>query len=102
MRLTAAGREHVKANRDHYTARYPDVRIPDPDHPIARHRADPAQLARDAQHRADFFAPAEAAVTAREAGKFEEAARIQAQADACGQPAACGHWQRGVQGATCR
>jgi hypothetical protein len=102
VRLTAAGREHVEANRDQYTTRYPDVRVPGPDHAIARHRADPEQMARDAQHRKAFFALAESAVAARRAGDINEAARIQAQADDYRQPSACGHWQRGVDGATCR
>jgi hypothetical protein len=44
VRLTAAGREHVGANRDHYTARYPDVHVPGPDHAIACHRADPGEM----------------------------------------------------------
>jgi hypothetical protein len=102
VRLTAAGREHVEVNQDHYTARYPDVRVPGPDHAITRHRADPGQMARDVQHREAFFALAEAAVAARRAGDPGEAARIDAQADAYRQAPACGHWQRGVDGASCR
>lgn len=102
VRLADAGREHVEANRDHYTARYADVRVPGPDHAIARHRADPEQMARDAQHRNAFFALAESAVAARRAGDPDEAARIDAQADAYRQASACGHWQRGVDGASCR
>jgi hypothetical protein len=33
----------------------PDADVPVPDSPIARHSADPAQRARDAQARADFY-----------------------------------------------
>jgi hypothetical protein len=101
VRLTAAGREHVEANRDHYTARYPDVPVPGPGHPITRHRADPAQLARDAQHRNAFFELAEAAVAARRAGNPEETARAAAQADAYRRPSACGHWRSQTMGADC-
>lgn len=100
VRLTAAGREHVEANQDHYTARYPDVNIPGPDHPVTRHRADPAQLARDAQHRKAFFELAEAAAAAR-SGDPAEAARIDAQVTAYRQPPACGHWRSGTDGADC-
>jgi hypothetical protein len=101
VRLTAAGREHVEANRGHYTARYPDVDVPGPDHAITRHRADPGQMARDAQHRNAFFELAEAAVAARRSGDPDEAARIGAQADAYRRPSACGHWRSQTMGADC-
>jgi hypothetical protein len=101
VRLTAAGREHVDANRGHYTARYPDVDVPGPDHAVTRHRADPAQMARDARHRTAFFELAEAAVAARRAGSPDEAARIGAQADAYRQPSACGHWRSQTMGTDC-
>jgi hypothetical protein len=101
VRLTAAGREHVEANQDHYTARYPDVSIPGPDHAVTRHRADPGQMTRDIQHRKAFFELAEAAVAARRAGDPDEAARIDAQVAVCRQPPACGHWRSGTNGADC-
>jgi len=101
VRLTAAGREHVQANQDHYTARYPDVDVPGPDHAITRHRADPGQMTRDAQHRKAFFELAEAAVDARRSGDPDEAARISAQAEAYRQPSACGHWRSQTMGADC-
>jgi hypothetical protein len=101
VRLTAAGREHVEANRDHYTARYPDVHVPGPAHAIVCHRADPDQMARDVQHRADFHQIARAARDARAAGDLDGAARLDAQADAYRQPSACGHWPRGVYGESC-
>jgi hypothetical protein len=101
VRLTAAGREHVEANRGHYTARYPDVDVPGPDHAITRHRADPGQMTRDAQHRKAFFELAEAAVAARRSADPDEAARIGAQADAYRRPSACGHWRSQTMGADC-
>lgn len=101
VRLTAAGREHVEANRDHYTARYPDVGVPGPGHAIVCHRADLEQMARDVQHRKTFFELADAARAAQAAGDLARAARIDAQADACRRPSACGHWPRGVYGASC-
>ena len=101
VRLTAAGHEHVEANRDHYTAQYPDVDVPGPGHAIACHRADLEQMARDVQHRKVFFELADAARAARATGDLAQAARIDVQADACRQPSACGHWPRGVYGASC-
>ncbi len=55
----------------------------------------------DVQHRKTFFELADAARAARAAGDLARAARIDAQADACRQPSACGHWPRGVYGASC-
>jgi hypothetical protein len=101
VRLTAAGHEHVEANRDHYTAQYPDVDVPGPGHAIACHRADLEQMARDVQHRKVFFELADAARAARATGDLAQAARIDVQADACRQPSACGHWPRGVYGGSC-
>lgn len=101
VRLTAAGREHVDANRADYTARYPDVDVPGPGHAVTRHRADPGQMTRDARYRKAFFELAEAAVDARRAGDPGEAARISAQADAYRQPSACGHWRSQTMGADC-
>ena len=84
--LTAAGAQAstLDANRGHYTARYPDVDVPGPDHPVTRHRADPAQMTRDARHRGTaFFELAEAKPwPTRRSGNPDEAARIGTQADA--------------------
>ena len=102
VRLTAAGRAHVDEHRDRYAGHYPDVRIPGPDHAVTRHRGDQDQMARDIRHRAEFFGLAEAAAAARAAGDLDEAARIDAQADAYRrQPSLCGHWPSGLYGTSC-
>jgi hypothetical protein len=92
VRLTPAGREHVDANREHYLAAYPDVTVPGPDSPEARHRADPGQLRADAGHRRQLYELASAAVQARRDDDRAEAARLDAEASALRQPSACGHW----------
>jgi hypothetical protein len=93
VRLTPAGREHVEANQDRYAAAYPDAEVPGPASGEALHRADPAQLAADLEHRRRLHAAGNAAAEARAAGDAAGEGRFTAELRALWDPSACGHWR---------